>query len=74
MTNGSAMMARKKPEKTVDVVKIDSAIVRDARVVVALTGDGLGEYLSRVLGPIVARDKAAAMAKEAAKIDRKTKD
>lgn len=59
-------MGRKKTEvKTdVDITKIHSDVMRDARILVALTGEGLSDYLSRVLRPIVAKDKADAMAKE----------
>jgi hypothetical protein len=58
-------MTRKKREtRPVEMAKLDSAVLRDARIVVAMTGEGLSEYLSRLLAPAVARDKRALMRKE----------
>ena len=64
MSTGTAGMGRKKTERSVDIVKIDSAVVRDARIIVAITGEGLSDYLSRLLRPLVTRDKEQAIAKE----------
>lgn len=75
MAAETLVMARKKPEKrSVEPAKIDAQVMRDARVVAALTGEGLSEYLSRLLRPLVARDKAAAVTKEAADLNRKPKN
>lgn len=59
-------MGRKKsaPKPDVDVAKIQSDVMRDARIVVAVTGEGLSEYLSRLLRPLIAKDKAEAIARE----------
>jgi hypothetical protein len=58
-------MSRKKREtRPVEMAKIDSAVLRDARIVVAMTGEGLSEYLSRLLAPAVARDKRSLLRKE----------
>lgn len=64
MSTGTVGMGRKKTERSVDIVKIDSAVVRDARIIVAITGEGLSDYLSRLLRPLVTRDKEQAIAKE----------
>jgi hypothetical protein len=60
-------MGRKKaPTKpAVGPAKLELDVLRDARIVVAFSGEGLTEYLSRVLRPIVAKDKEAAKAADA---------
>lgn len=59
-------MAKKKTAARADVeiAKIRASVLRDARIVVAVTGEGLSEYLSRVLEVAVAKDKAEALARE----------
>jgi transcriptional regulatory protein LevR len=55
-----APMARTKSEST----KIDADVLRDARIVTAVTGEGLSEYLSKLLRPIVAKQKEEALEQE----------
>ena len=58
-------MARKKAEKPEHgMAKLASDVLRDARIVVAITEEGLSEYLSRLLRPLVAKDKAALLERE----------
>ena len=65
MRSGVETMGRKKSaDKPVDVAKIESSVMRDARIVVAITGEGLSDYLSRLLRPLVTRDKEQDIAKE----------
>lgn len=45
------------------IAKIDALVMRDARVVVASTGEKLADYLSRLLAPIVASDRDTEMAR-----------
>ena len=61
----TVVMGRKKTEsREVAPAKIESSVMRDARIVVAITGEGLSDYLSRLLRPLVTRDKEQAIAKE----------
>ena len=56
---------KKAPVKPdVMVTKIGSKVIRDARIVTAMSGEGMAEYLTRLLEPIVAKDKADAIARE----------
>jgi len=44
------------PAQGREMAKIDAKIMRDARIVVAYTGERLTDYLSRLLAPLVSRD------------------
>jgi hypothetical protein len=64
-TSMAKKKAQSKPE--VGMAKIASDVLKDARIVVAYTEEGLTEYLSRILRPIVARDKEEAKKADAAR-------
>lgn len=49
-------------------LKVDADILRDSRIVCAITGEDIQDYVSRALAPIVARHKEEAMALEREKM------
>lgn len=51
-------MARKKAtsKPAVGPAKLELDVLKKARAVVGLTGEGLSEYLSRLLAPLVEKD------------------
>ncbi len=66
MSTGTAPppMAKKKAETTkMGVTKINEDVLDDARITVSYTKEGLGEFLSRLLAPIVAKERELAEAK-----------
>ena len=70
MSTGLAVkpMGKKKSPTTpkMGVTKIDEAILRDARIVVAVTNEPLGIYLSRLLKPLIVKDKEVVLKQETA--------
>lgn len=46
------------------VAKIGAHVIRDARIVCSITGEDLQDYLTRLLEPLVTRDKIEAFEKE----------
>ena len=63
------IMARKRSEagkKTpATMAKIHADVMEDARIVVAVSQEGLTDYLSRLLRPLVARDRRAIIKRKA---------
>jgi hypothetical protein len=53
-----------KKESKYTVTKIGTNLLRDARIVCSITGEALQDYLTRVMEPIVARDKEQAFERE----------
>lgn len=45
-------------------VKTHASVLRDARIVVSVTGEPLADYVARLLAPQVAKDKAEVLKKE----------
>jgi hypothetical protein len=50
--------------RPMSAIKLDADVLRDARIVCAITGGGLSTYLSGRLRPFIARDKEAAIERE----------
>jgi hypothetical protein len=66
-----------KKESKYTVTKVGTNLLRDARIVCSITGEALQDYLTRILEPIIAKDKDRAfqqerMAKEQARPKKKT--
>jgi hypothetical protein len=55
-------VAKERPKYS--VTKIDADVLRDARIVCSITGEDLQDYLTRLLKPLVARDKDGAFDRE----------
>lgn len=63
-----------KKESKYAVAKLGVNLLRDARIICSITGEDLQDYLTRVMEPIVARDKEQAFEKERAEKERAEKE